>query len=382
MQEQELLYHFPYHIDKQFNFRHFSTDDNGFVRKYVPNYDGTNLYEFLKNKSGLSNEQIYEFSYINENYRNWLDWFKNGKNIFSFSNELLSLLDKTDVNDIKPDSFHLPYDIFYLSLKPLNIKLSKDSQEIIEGVYIDHNIWDANGEHPDGYCDLSMYFVGNFRKIFLKNISKVKSRTPYTIDNIEKFDEYPIGSFWNIWLSFQISEGRENVKQAIDYFLEGLRDEIFPKNNSDIDITDIDLDFYNSTIELLTKTINLVINCILYLSQPTEKIDIEKKYPNGLPHNFDRKLNFAKTTKEIKKVSDKIDQLGFTKIHFIGQSFKYNLNTETNNLTIRTHWRRGHWRNQKHGSQNLQLKLIWIQPTIVNKNKGDIEKGHIYDVDN
>ena len=44
MHEQELLYHFPYHIDKQYNFRHFATDDVGFIRKYVPNYDGTNLY--------------------------------------------------------------------------------------------------------------------------------------------------------------------------------------------------------------------------------------------------------------------------------------------------------------------------------------------------
>ena len=382
MKEQDLLYHFPYHIDKKYNFRHFATDSKEFVRKYVPNYDGTNLYEFLINKSGLNSDEISEFSYINENYVNWVNWYKNGKNIFSFSHELLSMLEKTDASNVKPDSFHLPYDIFYLSLKPLNIKISKDSNEIIEGVYIDHNIWNDSGEHPEGYCDLSLYFVGNFRKIFLKNISSIKSRTPYTINNVEEFDEYPVGSFWNMWLWFQKSEGRENVKQTIDYFLKELKNEIFPKKNLNIEVTDIDLDFYNSTVELLTNTINLVINCMLYLSQPTEKKDIEKNYPKGLPHNFDRKLNYAKTAKEIKKVSNKIDELGFTKINYVGQSFKHKYDTEITNINVRPHWRRGHWRNQKHGKKSSLSKVVWIMPTIVNNGKGEIEKGHIYNVEN
>lgn len=381
MKEQDLLYHFPYHIDKEHSFRHFAYDNIKFVRKYIPSYDGTNLYEFLINKSGLTKDEISEFSYINENYVNWANWFKNGKNIFSFSFELLSMLEKTDVSNVKPDSFHLPYDIFYLSLKPLNIKISKDSNKIVEGVYIDHNIWDYNGEHPEGYCDLSFYFVGDFRDIFLKNISTVKSRTPYTINNQEKFDEYPVGSFWNVWLSFQKSEGRENVKQAIDYFLDELKDELFSNKPKNEELTDIELDFYNATTGLLKRTINLVINCMLYLSQPSEKKDIKKEYPHGLPQNFDRKLKFAKTKKDLKKVSNKIDELGFTKIHYVGKSFKNRQNTETVG-DISTHWRRGHWRNQKCGKEKLQSKTIWIMPTIVNKDKGEVEKGHIYDVDN
>lgn len=382
MKEQELLYHFPYKIDKENNFRHFANDDNRFIQRFVPNYDGTNVHEFLINKSGLSEQQINEFSYIYENYRNWIDWFKYGKNIFSFSTDLLSLLDKTDVSDVTPDKFHLPYDIFYLSLKPLNIKISKNRDEIIEGVYIDHNIWNASGEHPEGYCDLSFYFVGDFKSIFLDFIPKVKSRSIYTINNVEKYDEYPIGSFWNIWLWFQKSEGRVNVKQAIDYYLEGLKDEIFPKSNSENAVTDIELDFYNYTTQLLTNTLNLVINCILYLSQPTEKIDIEKRYPIGLPSNLDKKISFAKTQKELKKLDEKIEHLGFTKINYVGQSFKNVYENVVGNSSVRPHWRRGHWRNQKHGENYSLSKLIWIMPTIVNNAVGEPEKGHIYDIPN
>lgn len=384
MKEQELLYYFPYRIDKQQNFRTYANDitHNSFVKRFVPNYDGTNVQEFITNKSILTIEQVHDFEYLYGNFRHWKEWFQNGQNIFSFSKELLQLLDKTDVYDVKPELFKPPYDIFYLNLKPLNLKLSKSSEAIIEGVYIDHNIWNGNGEHPEGYCDLSFYFVGDFKEIFLKYISTVKSSTqPFTNDDY--VDEMPIGDFWNIYLWFEKSEKRETVKEALDYYLKNLKDEIFVTNKTPEQVTDFDLDFYSDTIDLIERTINLVINCMLYLSQPKDKLDIEKKLPIGLPGNFEKKLSFAKTEKEKKKISEKIEQAGFSKINFVGQSFRNRYNEIINgNLTVQPHWRRGHWRNQKFGAKLKESKLIWIMPTIVKNEIGKPLKGHLYDVDN
>jgi hypothetical protein len=120
---------------------------------------------------------------------------------------------------------------------------------------------------------------------------------------------------------------------------------------------------------------------MLYLSQPADKKDIDITLPKGLPSNFDKKLSFAKTAKEIKKVEDKIESLGFTKIHFVGQSFQRSHGALLNNSTMPTHWRRGHWRNQKYGKNLMDNKVIWILPTIVNKDKGEPIKGHIYDTE-
>ena len=178
---------------------------------------------------------------------------------------------------------------------------------------------------------------------------------------------------------FEKSEGRENVKQAVDHFLSELKTEIFFREDPQEMITDHDLDFYNSTVNLLTETINLVINCLLYLSQPKDKTDIEKKYPFGLPGNFDKKLSFAKSRRDVKKISDEIDNAGFSQINFVGQLFR----RKTKNLTdstslIQSHWRRGHWRNQKFGEKLQVEKLIWIMPTIVKKDSGEPGKGHIY----
>lgn len=380
MTEKELSYFFPYKVDKENNFRYFINKRDEFIRKFIPNYDGTNVQEFLENKSSLSEAEKYDFLYLLENFGNWSWWFEHGKNIFSFSEDLLTMLEKSDVSEVTPDYFHLPYDIFYISLKPLNLKISKHSDAIIEGVYVDHNYWNPMGEHPEGFCDLSFHFVGDFKQIYLDFIPNVKSRHPYYIDKIEKFDESPLGSYWNVWFWFEKGEGRENVKQAVDYFLQGLREEIFPKDN-ETEVTDFDLDFYNSTVELLKNTINLVINCMLYLSQPKEKIDIEEKYPSNLPNNFDKKIKFAKTVKEQKKLDEKIEKLGFTKVKYLGQAFRRDNQNLFSNSSVQSHWRRGHWRNQKYGEKLSLRKTIWIMPTIVNQEKGQPKKGHIYDID-
>lgn len=377
MNEQELLYYFPYAIDKENNFRHFVNEHNGFQKRHIPNYDGTNTQEFLYEKSGLSISEIHNFEYLYENFHHWSEWFKNGKNIFSFSRELLSMLEKTDVSNITPNNFHLPYDIFYISLKPLNIKIANGRNEIIEGVYVDHNIWNGLGKHPEGYCDLSFYFVGDFKNLFLEYIPNVKSRLEYTEGN---YDETPIGSFWNIWLWFEKNEGRETVKQATDYFIQGLKDEIFLNKSSEETVTDFDLDFYNSTVDLLKSTINLVINCLLYLSQPVEKTDIEQKFPKGLPNNFDKKISFAKTHKDLNNITEKIKQIGFSKINYVGQSFKRMHTGITGNTTVQPHWRRGHWRNQKFGEKLKESRMVWILPTIVNSDKGEPVKGHLYNL--
>jgi hypothetical protein len=54
------------------------------------------------------------------------------------------------------------------------------------------------------------------------------------------------------------------------------------------------------------------------------------------------------------------------------------MKTVVTKFDISPHWRRGHWRNQPFGEKLSEKKLIWIKPTIVNKEKGEPIKGHIY----
>jgi hypothetical protein len=47
----------------------------------------------------------------------------------------------------------------------------------------------------------------------------------------------------------------------------------------------------------------------------------------------------------------------------------------------RAHWRRGHWRRQRHGPGLTQIALRWIRPTLVKPDNGPIAEARIYDVE-
>ena len=90
---------------------------------------------------------------------------------------------------------------------------------------------------------------------------------------------------------------------------------------------------------------------------------------------------FQKAKKKQKRLKKKIAETGFSKIHYVGNSFKKRSQVSDNSsLILSSHWRRGHWRNQRFGEKLIYEKLIWIKPVIVNKSLGTPQKGHIYEI--
>ena len=162
---------------------------------------------------------------------------------------------------------------------------------------------------------------------------------------------------------------------------EMFKSSFFPENKTELE--NIHLDAYNRHIKFIEKTCRVLVNSLLYLSLPKENKDIQTKFPKDLPHNFNRKLAFAKTEKQNKKIKKKIIETGFSKIQYVGLSFSNNKkNVENSGIELSPHWRRGHWRNQAFGTNLKKNKLIWIKPTIVNKDIGNPEKGHVYEIKN
>lgn len=118
----------------------------------------------------------------------------------------------------------------------------------------------------------------------------------------------------------------------------------------------------------------LAIGALLYLSLP--KNDITEQYPNDLPVHLKTNLEKADTKRRKEKAEQAIKEAGYTKIKFVGQSFA-SMTTGVGGDKA-THWRRGHWRNQAYGEGMKQTRLIWIMPMIINAEKGEPQKGHIY----
>lgn len=379
MTDQELRYYYPYWIDRKHNFRGMRKDST-IKKRLEPEYE--KVFEngqYISRMKGLNEPNKYleitKNAYILEDYSNWCKWFEKGQNIFSFSEELLKMLSRTDVKDIKYSSFNLPYDNLYISLKPLGIEITDGSGKIVEGVYvsIDRMAMDYQWKDEDPLIfdyAISFNFVGDFIEQKLIDYDKI-------------WDGYGDGiggaDFWKYEFYFIEKDSVITIDDAINDTKRMFKSCYFPEDENEI--SDIHLDAYNRYIYFIDKTYKVLVNTLLYLSLPQESREIVSKYPNNLPHNFNQKISFAKTNKEKRKVNNKIKESGFSKIHYVGLSFgRKPTNTLENSIEQSPHWRRGHWRNQAYGTGLNKNKLVWIKPTIVNKDLGNPEKGHVYEV--
>lgn len=368
MTDKELLYHFPYRIEKENNLRNWIDNSNGYydlvLGKLDTKYENGKLIHFRHDNHFTEKEKVANYLKFS-NFINWKKWFSGGRNIFSFSKEILEMLNHTDVNNISSNSIKLPYSTFYLSLKPLEIYIDGETNDLLEGVFISENL-----HFDNGHKRLEFQFAGSFEKTY-------KKYDKPGLPNVYK------GNFWDFDLDFDKDREIETIQESLKDEIEMWEFEIFQDDETEIKsktVIDNRLDFYGKKVNFSNRIIKLVINCLLYLSLPQENQDIEQKYPEKLPHNFNKKLSLAKNEREVKKIQKRIEETGFSCIKYVGKKYQHDYQNLTDKTTS-SHWRRGHWRNQPYGKDLIQKKLIWIHPTIVNQGNGNPQKGHIYEIE-
>ena len=81
---------------------------------------------------------------------------------------------------------------------------------------------------------------------------------------------------------------------------------------------------------------------------------------------------------ESRRAKSKLSSLGFKQIHICGQNLAEKVGLTEGSAQVPPHWRRGHWRHQRHGSARAKIKVIWINGMVVNADKGAPDQGHIY----
>ena len=139
------------------------------------------------------------------------------------------------------------------------------------------------------------------------------------------------------------------------------------------------IDLYLIHKQFVDRTINFITNCLFYLT--TKDADLEEEYTSDLPTHLKTKLDKANTRNKKENADNEILRFGFTKVKYVGKNLKTKKGIEGDSgKELLIHWRRGHWRNQKFGQNLSESKLLWIMPTIVNKEKGEPQKGHVYEI--
>lgn len=290
-------------------------------------------------------------------YRNFEE---KGSNIFHFTKELLQLLEQTDVSDIQIKNIKFPFNNFYISVRELNRPFTsdKDDDAIIDGIFIEFK---DDNEH-DLMHD---YHIG----FYLCGYSESKKELEFKRTNLDLLE-------LTSELSFKSSES--TITDAIEVVHQILKDTTESETTTK-EYKEKEINFQLEDYKRLKDNLNLIINCIIYIS--SDKPDIEKEYRAGIPSHLNDRIKKANTNRKKEVLEQELTKFGYTKINLIGKSYK-RIASESSLTTINPHWRRGHWRNQPFGTELKESKLIWIKPTIVNKEKGEIGKGHIYGVKN
>ena len=172
------------------------------------------------------------------------------------------------------------------------------------------------------------------------------------------------------------------VGEALEHGLEEQADDLVKDHDPAIGTAN---DFYRDTagqrrmvfehgLPIARKTTKLIINCLAYIL--FERDDIKEDWL-GAPESMLAKLNRSASPKETNRNLSKLWHRGFIKVQLCSPR----LDSKTDGHSgheVDPHWRRGHWRLQPYGTGLSLLKLIWIRPTIVRRDKGEPEQGHIY----
>ena len=185
---------------------------------------------------------------------------------------------------------------------------------------------------------------------------------------------------WRYDLSFPEYEDYITVGDAIEIEIDKFKSQVYQSLETDKTKRN---KVSNEYKEFVDSTIRVLINSLLYLSQPKENLISKEEFPKKLPFNYNRKLKFAKTEKERKKIEKNINETGFSKIFYFGNTDDRNINEYNESHRKSLHWRRGHWRKQPFGKGLKKFRMIWIKPVLINKSEENISpKGHVYIVEN
>jgi hypothetical protein len=132
---------------------------------------------------------------------------------------------------------------------------------------------------------------------------------------------------------------------------------------------------------LLERALTLIVNSIFYLAAIPEDLvnEWEVDTPPQLLTLISSSKQGARRTGETSA-----DNRGYIKVNYLGRKFaakceSVGFDNREGNTQISPHIRRGHFRHQRYGIDNLKIKLIFIAPVFVNAGLGEM-LGRIYDI--
>lgn len=330
--------------------------------------------------------------------RDIIRFFQCGRNIFEISPYLRQLLENTEVGNIRFKDFTLPYKTVYFYFGTLEgFEYPVESYEEKFGNYFANEFeFETDEEEDEFYKNKKFLLEGAFVSITRENCIDIqlcfKDPNDNFTKNINIVNDHRFPSF-DFTLSFgqwdseamKTKYSDETTFNQSTIVFSDIWDEKaeigeigYEKLNSLIDKPEKCGDFEWKEYVLMDKALKLIVNCICYLN--TSEKDVKLETTNQQATVIIQELEKTKKTQARNKLTQKLSKFSYSKIHLLGQNLRQYFESEGTGIELEPHWRRGHWRNQAFGTGLTDRKLIWIKPTIVRKDKGMPQKGHVYEI--
>jgi hypothetical protein len=288
----------------------------------------------------------------------------NGQRYFEMTPNLVTLLDQSDVGNKTPCHFmRTPYNTIFVEYKTdADIFNQVSGMHQLEGFYLNEfiipecNLKEEYRETQEEGTGLMMlaHHINN-KEITLDGGDVRLFEIMMTGSPLGKKD----GIFDDATFSFSIMLQNNDltvadiIKSHLAYYLVLNSESTFHTEGSNYKYMS------EHQVNSFPLYINVVAKTLLYLnSSKVERVELKERDEINLQIN--RTSNKAKKRKlmaKLKKVTNKIQ---------IGSNIAASEQYTDKGRTVKTHWRRGFLKHQKHGKKLSLTKLIFIEPTLVN----------------
>jgi hypothetical protein len=143
------------------------------------------------------------------------------------------------------------------------------------------------------------------------------------------------------------------------------------------------IEVFRSQESAFRQCLNIIINAACFISFKPE--DITDEWEGEPPPELLSAANLPgkNNTGRMKQMEAQrqVANGDFTRIKLCGKVlFPEERGFPGLGKSSRAHWRRGHWRRQRHGPGLVLIVLRWIRPTLVKKDSGEPVEARVYDV--
>ncbi len=284
-----------------------------------------------------------------------------GERYFEMNPPLVEMLDMTDVGEKTPCHFmRTPFETIFVEYKTRTAVFNEVSGDhAIEGFYLNEHIlpeesligeYDNIKNNNSGLMMLGYHIENGYITLDGGDVRLFEIMITGTPLGKEHITDDASFSF-----SLMIQNNDLTVSNVITHHLNYYQQLQGTDDISGIEFKSITERQQND----FSNYINIVAKTLLYLnSSKSERKEI--KEADEIKKQIKRTINKAKQRKLYTKLRKAVNRI------VIGSNITKSTTSGGQGRTVKTHWRRGYLKHQRHGKSFSLTKLIFIEPTLIN----------------